>query len=73
MHLRHRSTLRRVVAVVLGLGAVGLVVLAVAGGSAVVRRRVYPAAVVLLAVSLAGSIPAGLWLNESRHAQQSRT
>ena len=112
MHVRLRNTLRLVVAVVLGLGAVGLGVLAVSvcfgltadyglGGSgdvplyvaffampvlaatlaamawpvrgrAVVRRRVYPAAVVLLAVSLAGSIPAGLWLNESRHAQESR-
>lgn len=112
MHLRHRNTLRLVLAVVLGLGAVGLGVLAVSvsfgltaeygrpgsgdvplwavffglpvlaatlaamawpvPGRAVIRGRVYPAAVVLLAVSLAGSIPAGLWLNESRHAQESR-
>ena len=104
MDVRHRNTLRLVVAVVLGLGAVGLGVLAVSvcfgltadygvGGSgdvplyvaffalpvlvatlaavawpvrgrAVVRRRVYPAAVVLLAVSLAGSVQAGLWLND---------
>ena len=91
MDIRHRNTLRLVLAVVLGLGAVGLGALAVSvcfgltaeygvGGSgdvplyaaffalpvlaatlaamaavvvrgrAVVRRRVYPAAVVLLAV-----------------------
>ena len=73
-----------VVAVVLGLGAVGLGVLAVAvcfgltaeygvGGSGDVPLYVAFFALPVLAVSLAGSIPAGLWLNESRHAQQSRT
>ena len=112
MQIRYGSTLRLVLAVLLGLGAVGLGVLAVSvcfgltadygvGGSgdvplyvaffalpvlaatlaavawpvrgrAVVRRRVYPAAVVLLAVSLAGSVQAGLWLNDNRHAQESR-
>ena len=41
-------------------------------GRAVVRRRVYPALVVLMAVSLAGSVQAGLWLNDSRRAQESR-
>ena len=112
MNIRRRNIVRLVVAVVFGIGALGLGVLAVSvcfgltaeygvGGSgdvplyvaffalpvlaatlaamacpvrgrAVVRRRVYPSAVVLLTGSRAGSIPAGLWLNESRHAQESR-